>query len=230
MYLRDIAIYADEQIAEKFPSGFVGWFHRETCCVTDLYCSLLGKRIATPDTVKINLCFAEPEGAAPTVRQLINVADASWGFDFSKYADRDAREKKHMILDALQAALLSIAKKGKWDVSGFAACHAEVIRCDLDFEGWSKKSWVSPNPKFRAKVGFCFGLRMVDFFVGIFDRKGRETGRKPLGSVAPEMGIAHLVTKGPAKWVAGNVFRLQIADSYFHLPKSWDVDLSGLLD
>jgi hypothetical protein len=229
MYLRDIAIYADEQIAKRFPSGFVGWFHRETCCITDLYSSVLGKRVATPDTVKVNLRFTDQEGFTPNVRQLINVADAKWKFDFSKYADRDVGGKKQMILNALQASLLWTAKNRKWDAGGIVECHAELIRRDLDFEGWSKKSWLTSNPKYRAKVGFCFGLRRVDFFVGIFDKKGREIGRKPLGSVVPEMGIAHLVLKGPGSWIAANVFQLQIADAHFCLPKSWEVDLSDLL-
>jgi hypothetical protein len=229
LYLRDIAIGADEQIAERFPSGFVGWFHRETCCITDLYCSVLGKKIPTPDTVKVNLVFSEQEAIAPSVIQLLNVADAKWEFDFSKYADRDVAGKKQMILDALHAALLWIAKTRQWDPGGFEECHAEVMRRNLRFEGWSKKSWVSPNPKYRAKVGFHFGLRAVDFFVGIFDRKGREIGRKPLGKVVPEMGMAHLVLKGPGKWIGGNVFRLQIADVHFYLPKSWEVDLTDLL-
>jgi DNA-directed RNA polymerase specialized sigma24 family protein len=75
MYLRDIAVYADEAIVTRFPSGFVAWFHRETCCITDLYFSVLGKKVATPDTVKANLLFTEHEGSAPNVRQLFLALD-----------------------------------------------------------------------------------------------------------------------------------------------------------
>jgi hypothetical protein len=229
MYLRDIAVYADERIADRYASGFVGWFHRESCCVTDLYSSVLGKSLTTLDTVKVNLLFTEHDALAPTLRQLINVADADWEFDFSKYVDRDVGGKKEMILDSLQEALIWIATKRKWDATGFRQCHAEIIRRNLDYSGWSKKSWVSPNAKYKAKIGFSFGLRIVDFFVGIFDRKGREIGQKPMCSVVPEMGVAHLVLKGSGSWNDGNVFCVQIADSYFHLPKSWQVDCSDLL-
>jgi hypothetical protein len=79
MYLRDIAIYAAETIAARFASGFVGRLHRETCCVTESYCSMLGDRVVTRDSVKVNLCFTEQEGLAPTIRQLIRVADVKWG-------------------------------------------------------------------------------------------------------------------------------------------------------
>jgi hypothetical protein len=229
MYLRDISIYAQEEIVDRYPPGFVGWFHRETCCITDLYCSLLGKRVATPNTAKVNLLFVEQEGLAPTIKQLINVADVRWGFEFAEYANRDVEGKKQMVLDALQAALRWIGTQRNWETRGLEDCYADVIRRNLRFEGWSKKSWINPNPKYRARIGFLFGLRTVEFFVGLFDRRGREVGRKPLGSVAPEMGMAQLVLKGSARWIKGKVFRLQIADAYFHLPRSWEVNLAELL-
>ncbi|HET6882294.1 MAG TPA: hypothetical protein VFI31_19165 [Pirellulales bacterium] len=229
MYLRDIAVYADESIVEDFPSGFVSWFHRESCCITDFYASLLGKRVKTPDTVKVNLRFVPPEASAPSVRQLISVTDARWPFHFTEYAGLDAAGKKGMTLNAVQAALLWIANERRWDVSGLEETYANVIDRNLEFTGWSKKSWPSPNPKYRARIGFYFGLRSVDFFVGIFDRRRREVGRRPLGSVVPEMWMAHSVLKSQAKWIRRKIFRLQIDRVHFDLPKSWEADVSDLL-
>jgi hypothetical protein len=230
-YLRDIEVYADAIIVTKVPSGFVGWFHRETCCVAELYLGLLWRRVATPDTAKVNLVFTEQEGFVPSVRQLIDVADARWLFRFSEYVERDVAEKKHMILDALHSALLWIAEERKWDASSLEECRAEVICRNLSYEGLSKKSWLSPNPKYRAKVGFRYGLRAVDFFVVIFDRRGREIGNKPLGAVVPEMGVAHEVLKGTGKWIRGKAFRFLPAGYHIRLPKSgsWEVDVSDLL-
>ncbi len=116
MYLRDIAVYADEKIATRFPSGFVGRFHRETCCITELYVSLLRKKVTTPDTAKVNLVFVEQEGFVRSVRQLIKVADARWFFCFSEYARKSVDGKKQMILDALQSAVVWIAEERGWDV------------------------------------------------------------------------------------------------------------------
>ena len=42
------------------------------------------------------------------------------------------------------------------------------------------------------------------------------------------MGIAGLVLKGEGKWIR-TVFRLRPVESYFHLSKSWQVDMSDLL-
>src|ERR1700733_10456623 len=89
MYLRDIAVYADESIAERFPSGFVGWFHTESCCVSDMYRSLLHRQVLTPDTVKVHICFTDHSKYAPSLHQLIDVADATWLFPFPSYATVD---------------------------------------------------------------------------------------------------------------------------------------------
>src|SRR5487761_612209 len=225
MYLRDIAVFADETIVDRFPSGFVQWFHRETCCVTDWYASLLWRKVATADTAKVNFVFQELEPFVPTVRQLIDVADVRWFFRFSEYAQSNEARKKRMILDAIQGALRSIAKDRGWDRDRLEECYAAVIARDLNFQGWSKKSWLAPDRKHRARIGFYFGLRMVDFFVGVFDRKGNEIGRKQLGSVAPAMGLANAVLKGAGQWRAGSLFRYNIPKCYFHVPKSWEADL-----
>jgi hypothetical protein len=229
MYLRDLAVYADKIIFTRFPSGFVAAFHRETCCITDLYCSVLGKRVATPDTVKANVLFTEHNGSVPSVSQFIHVADAKWPFRFSQFADGDDFEKKQMILEAVHSALLWIASERRWDVGGLEECHAEIIRRNLSFNGLSKKSWLSPNRRYRARLGFIYELRKVDFVVGVFDRRGREIGRKSLGSIVPEMGILHGVMKGNGTWVTDSVFRLQTGSPYLRVPKFWEVDLSDLL-
>jgi hypothetical protein len=229
MYLRDLAVYTDETIVSRFPPGFVGWFHRETCCITELFVSLLWRKVSTPDTAKVNLVLVGQEGPVPSVRQFLNVADARWPFRFSAYAEENELGKKSMILDSLQAALLWIAEVRRWDSAGIEECVAEIISRGLNYEGWSKTSWASPSRKFRARIGFTFELRAVHFFVGVFDTRGRETGRKPLFTTVPEIGVADSVLKSRGRWVATNSFRLMLSDSWLGLPTSKQVDLSGLV-
>jgi hypothetical protein len=133
-----------------------------------------------------------------------------------------------MILNALQSALIWIANERGWDTRGLESCYAEAISRNLTFEGWSKKSWASPNGKYRARIGFSFRLRAVDFFVGVFDRRGREIGRKPLGSVAPEMDIPRPILTGTATWNSANAFRVRFRYSVY-MRKSWQVNLLDLL-
>lgn len=230
MYLRDLAIYADDAIVDRFPSGFVSWFHRESCCVTELYCSLLGKHVATSDAAKAHLDFVDSAGNEPSVRQLLNVADVRWPFAFSDYAalvDNDA--KKRMLFDALHAALLWLAALRDWPTSGLEHCRAEALSRNLTHTGWSKQTWPDPSGKLRAKIGFSFELRSVEFYVGVFDRRGRELGRKPLGAVVPEMGVTRPILKGRGEWDAANKFRVQLGEGSFYLPRAWEVDLAALV-
>ena len=226
MYLREIAVFADENIVMRFPSGFVGWFHRETCCVTELYESFIQRKMATSDTAKVNLVLYDEEGFVPTVRQLINVADGRWSFDFASYAEKDERGKKRMILDALHAALLWIAKERGWETEALNDAYSQILNRNLAFESLSKKTWFSSNRKYKAKVGFCYGVRAIHFFLVVYDRKGNELGRKPLEKVSPEMGVVHWVLKQKPVWNTHNVFRLRTDGYCFHLPKELEVDLS----
>jgi hypothetical protein len=229
MYLRDIAIYADEQIAEGLPSGFVGWFHRESCCITELYCSLLSRKLVTSDTAKVNLVFVDQAVSAPTVRQLLAVADARWPFDFPSYAERDELGKKRMMLDSLHAALLWIAKVRGWGTKAFNDAYSQALNRNLTFEGLSKKSWHSPNRRHKARIGSSYGLRNIHLVLLVYDSKGNELGRKPLGEVVPEMGVVHWILRQKAAWNSRNVFRIQIGGYCFHVPKKLQVNLSDLL-
>lgn len=62
----------------------------------------------------------------------------------------------------------------------------------------------------------------MDFFVGLFSRKGTEIGRKHLGSVVPGDGIVNEVLSGSGRWVRGHSFRLQVNSTCFYVPKGMD--------
>jgi hypothetical protein len=229
VYLRDISVYADPVIVTRFPSGFVGWFHRETCCITEAYCSMLRRSVATPDTTKVALTFRDPKESAPKItRSGLGVLEAECPFLFAQYAEGDDVQKKRMVLDEVHLALLWIARERGWDAAGLEECRAEIVRRDFRFEGWMKKGWIGPNPKYRARVGFQFELRRIEFIVGVFDRRGREIGRKHLGWTTPEMGVLHLLNKASCTWNKDNIFQLEFNVSILSIKKRQEADLSDL--
>lgn len=228
MYLRDLAIHADKTIAPDFPSQFVSWFHRETCCITDFYRSMLKRRVSTAETAKVQLVFVMPGSAKPAVRHLLGVAEVQWDFDFHAYLSVEEHEKKLRVLDSLQAALLWIAGDQNWSFGGLDDCYSELSKRNLEFEGWSKRSWRHPSKPLRAKIGFLYATRRVDFFVGVFDGRGREKARKALGWTVPEMGIAEDVLRGAGRWGPTGIFRYKLPGVFLRLPKTWQVNLSGL--
>jgi hypothetical protein len=230
MYLRDLQIGADHDIVERFRGGFVGWFSTESCAITDLYRYLLRRKMRTPDTAKVHLIFTDIEERAPTLRQWLEVAEGWWLFGFEQYVSKDEAGKKRMIADALYEALLWIADLRGWDARVFHQCHEEALRCDLTLEGWSRRSYPCPNKRYRVRVGCRYELRRVHFYVGVFDRRGREMGRKPLGSVITSGGIGACVMKGTWEWVQPNTFRWKIPGCCdWLLPDFWEVDLSDLI-
>jgi len=224
MFLRDIAIYADEAIVETSPPGFVGWFHRETCCITDLYITLLQRKIVTPDTVKVSILFTEAE-KRPRMRQLIDVADVVWPFTFRRYIKADEEEKKRLILDTLHDTLIWIATERGWNQRPLKAAYAQILELNLTFEGWSKRKWLSPDRKRVARIYFRQSLRDIELYVLVLDRRGRELGRKFLGSTIPESGIAWSLIGG-GRWKQKTRFALSLGPAHFAAPKAWETDLA----
>lgn len=229
MYLGFLSVYADEEIVDRFRSGFVHRFHTESCCITELCQVLLYRKLKTPDTRKVHVEFTDRAGTAPALRQLLDVADARWYFPFADYVGKDEVGKKQMILDALHAVLVWIGKQRGWDTAVFDGCREEALRRDLTLTGWSKQSSLSPNRRYRARVGFRYGLSVIEFYVAVFDRRGREVGRKPLGTACPEMGSAYYILKGKGEWLRSNSFRLLLPSFMFGMPKWWEVSLSELV-
>ena len=134
------------------------------------------------------------------------------------------------MLDEVHSAPLWIARERGWDPAGLEECRDKVARLDFRFEGWMKKSWAGPNPKYRARVGFRFELRRLDFTVGIFDRRGREIGSKLLGWTTPEMGVLNFLNKASCVWNVDNTFQLQFNVSFMTNKKTYSVDLSDLMN
>jgi hypothetical protein len=102
--------------------------------------------------------FTDQPSSIPVVRQLLNVADGKWFFDFAAYANKDELGKKRMILDALHSALLWIAKERGWETDALNDAYSQILNRNLAFESFSKKTWFNPARQYKAKVGFSYGL------------------------------------------------------------------------
>ncbi len=229
MYLRDIVIFADENIVETFRGGFVSWFHRETCWLTDLYVTLLRRKLKTSDTTKVQFQFTDNRALAPSVKQLLTIAETTWLFDFDTYVHAHECNKKRMLLASLHAALIWLGTQRNWDTQVFEYCRQKALERNLTYRGISNRSWPSPDGKYKARVAFSYGLRSVDFYVVVFDRRGRELGVKALGSAVSGLSVAAYMLKGTGKWGRGNTFRWLIPEFFWELPKAWTVSLADVV-
>src|SRR5262245_17658251 len=125
MFLRDLAIYADEQIVERFKGGFVQAFHRDTCCVVEAFGRHLFSKLVSRDTAKVVFKFSDLVSAPPD--SLRSVYDIRWPFDFLDYRQlTEDGAKKRQIAEALLAGLVWVAPQVGWDARVIEEAHAEA--------------------------------------------------------------------------------------------------------
>ncbi len=212
MYLREIALFADEALGERIGGGFVQRFHRDTICIVEMYHALLGTKVNTNDIAKVVLIVSDDitmHTAARRVEQLLNVVTLRWPFVFDRYIANDDAQKKALILDSLQSALEWLAARRHWNVTPFKRAHELCQRQGLRFTGVSKKSWVSPDRRFRVRIAFDFELAFVRLFAVLKrNRSSREIGRVYLGDGIPGDGCLHDFLK-EGIWKSRTVFALK---------------------
>jgi hypothetical protein len=221
MYLNSIYISADPELVERYRGGFVGRFNSEVCCITTHYEKLVWRKVNTVNTGAVVFVFTDSIKSPPTE---YGVHNCKWPFPFVDYMGSSTPQKKRMILDALHAALLWISKKEQWDSSAFKEAHQQILRNDLQYEGMSKRSWLSPNRRFRAKIHFNFNLDEVAFSVVLLRaRSAHEVSRMPLGKVKPFEDALSCVDK--AAWISPTQFQVKSSPNSF-VRFEWTADFS----
>ncbi len=217
MFLRDLAIYADPEVADRLGGGFAGCFHRDTCAITDLYLFGLYRKVTTDDTAKLLLWVVDvrsPSGQLPRLVQLSNVLELYWPFDFDVYQAANDVQKRHQIIALLHNAATWAAMQKQWDARVFEEAHEYALGKELILNGfWTKTTWPSPDREFRVKVHYRVDLRSVELSAALFDRADRELERSSLYGGVPENDcLRALIGKG--RWKSKSTFELRSARTY----------------
>jgi hypothetical protein len=210
MYLSYIFVSADDRIVERYPDGFVRRFGRESTCVTDHYSSLLYRLVRTEDSRR-SLAFTFTDETSELPEFAPGCAHYFWPFDFAAYVQTDKLGKKALIAASMQAACLWVAGKENWWAAPLERAYQTLIERNYVFEGISKKSWLSPNKKYRAKVYFNFDLDRIDLYAVLYrNRSKTELGRIFLGKEIPVWCcLPDCLRLG--RWVTETDFRLRTA-------------------
>jgi hypothetical protein len=117
VYLRDIWIGADERIVERYRGGFVSKFHRDTCCVVELFLKLIDRCVVTDGIAKV--CFTFTDETLDYPEYSPGVCSYLWPFDFASYIVSGTPEKKWKVLEALTEALVWVGSREGWRVDEF---------------------------------------------------------------------------------------------------------------
>ncbi len=220
MYLAEIAVASDKRIDHRIGPDFARRFDIQTTCIEELYRSLTWRQIRTEDLAKVMFYFTDEIDSPP---EKVAPMRCYWPFDFGRYRSVDAETKKRMILDTLQEAILWLAGKLGWDTGPLHAAYDEAVRRNLTLEGLLRKSWASPDRKYRMRVHYRFDLDAVYLEAVLFrNRSKREIARKPLGTGEPYPGC---MTEYSAEgvWTSPTSFELRSSD---FLQQVWKVDFS----
>lgn len=231
MLLRDLTVYADPEIVDRFPGGFVQRFHRENCAVVELYLSLLHRKVNTDGIAKVQLVFSDMLVGVPHSGWCENLGSVSvivlkWRFDFTSYCEADEWRRKVSTMEALHQALRWLAAHRGWQSERFDEAYQMAYERHLQFEGFGKRSWVAPGGKYRVRIFFSFRPKAVVLFAALFDGRGkRELARQHLADAIPESACLNsYLTQG--EWTSPTTFRVESSD--FRASK-WSVDFSEVM-
>lgn len=221
MYLRDINVSADPEIVERYKGGFVQKFGRDVTCITALYRSLIHKKVVTVNQTFIHLKLTNMIDAPPQF--VPGAVSYYWPFDFATYRPAGVPTKKRLILDELQRALLWIADQYHWKTEPFNDAYQEIIRRGLILEETAKKSWASPDGKWRVRVPFRYDLESIELFAALYrNHSSREITRKLIGKAMPfHACLPYYLEDGD--WISSTKFELR---SSTFAQEKWSADFS----
>jgi hypothetical protein len=210
VYLRDLAIFADELIAIGPLREKAIRFQRASFFLTDLYLRTLGRTVATAKTEKIIIdATLHFNSSREQLREQMDVMRCSRIFDLETFDELDDSAKRDALLDYVQGALLEIARVNQWETHEFKRTYVAVKALGIKHEGfWNKgKKWISPNKKQIARIFYRFDLREVVVYCVIFDEKNNEKQRYEIVKEEPSDDVLSFLL-GSAKWASNSAFVL----------------------
>ncbi|MES2788589.1 MAG: hypothetical protein V4719_03135 [Planctomycetota bacterium] len=209
MYLREIDIRADERIVDRFLGGFVAKFNRDCCCITELYASLLSRRVATVGIAKLVFIFSDliHEPPEPSKAHVIY-----WPFPFAAYVALSQSDKKQLIHNRLFEALTFVGGIHGWSSRSIEAIFADANATGLVLKGIGKNCWKSPSGEYRAWVEFVVELDAVYLECILTTATKRiELARRTLGTAIPQSWcLKYYLSVG--RWITPTVFQLSSTD------------------
>lgn len=229
-YLREISIYADKSLVNEFKGGFVQRFHREACCISELFCSYLAEAKCLANGIsKILIRMVVDRQDMPSIPKpdlLAQVVICRWPFDFHRYHSGDDVTKKLLLAEATRDCLVRVSEVWSWDKSIVLSLYREAEKSGFLFKGISKASWLDPQGKYRVRIGFDWGIDAIELTAILYkNRSSREVVRKYLGEAIPaESQLSRIVRSENGNWLDSTTFELQASD---FIRKRWTISFAG---
>jgi hypothetical protein len=143
-------------------------------------------------------------------------------FDFDKFNSLGEYEKKKMILDTLQNALIRVATEFSWNTSGLVSAYNSCISRQLILQWYAEKEkyFLSPDRKYYARVWGSMDSDKVELFVIFYNKKKEEISKIKVYESTP--CLHEPVNIG---WVKDDPLTFRITH-YFRKNLFWDAKFS----
>ncbi len=231
MFLRDIAVQADDSIVSTYKDGFVHKFARDTSCCSDLLLKLIHRKVETEGTIKIALTFTDDQQQIKKQHHMFpeqpDVLMFTWLFPFDQYIGESETEKKRLIFTTTCECLIYLAKQYGWETRPFENALVEAEKQKYQFSGIMKLSWASPNLKYRIRLYYDYGLEFIELYACLFkNRTKTELDRKYLGKHVALQGWNY-TNQSSGRWVSETQFELT-ASTFWR--EKWEVDFEDSIE
>ncbi|MEW9139806.1 hypothetical protein ACQGSH_28175 [Bacillus wiedmannii] len=192
-----ISDYEDEEKAYAFSL--------ETRCVCAFYERLFNKFNA--GKVWKLLIEGTSEITENRILTIGGVEEVQVLFDIDKYFMETSEQKKVMILEALQAGILRIAKKENWNEEIFEKPYKKIIESGYQNNYIFGKPKVSSCKKYTAEIYCEHKLHSFDIFIVVRLRNGIQVKSQLIKSELPDEFFfkKHL---GKIKWISDSKIEL----------------------
>lgn len=147
--LIDIAISSAKKSTSIYLKGGQTW------CIQQLYIKCLPK-YHTGNFKKAIISLISNNETEDKVENMVDVISITKVFDFEKYSQLSEKyDKKKMLLDVLQAGMITLAKHGGWSIDPLIDAYDCCLAKNLEHK-WLRKGkyFLSPDRKYYAGV-FC---------------------------------------------------------------------------
>lgn len=150
------------------------------CVVMALYLHCLGNKYDAGLSRKVAVTITnDPRFLDDKIMILDAVAYITEKFNFIEFDKLNSYEKKRMILDTLQKAILRIAEEYNWSTTELHDAYNCCIERKLIFEWYMEKGkyFLSPDRKYYSRLFGSMDSDKVEFFTVFYNKKKEEIKR-----------------------------------------------------
>lgn len=150
------------------------------CVIMNLYLKCLGNKYDAGDCRKVAVTISNDHNFYDKrIIELDNVAYISEYFDFEMFGSLNKYDRKKMILDTLQRALLRVAEEFKWSTAELIDAYNCCIEHKLILEWFREKEkyFLSPDKKYYARVFCSMDSDMIEIFIVFYNKNKEEIER-----------------------------------------------------